>query len=227
MAYIISVLGQKGGVGKSTIARLLATEFARQQWDDGEPWAVKIADLDLSQKTSVEWAVRRMQHNVMPEVSAEPYRIDRALKDAEKFDVMVIDGAPHASQDTLTAARSSHAIILPTGPSLDDLRPTITLAHELTANKLDMTLVLFVLTRTGKSEAEDREAREFIAKAGYTVAETPLTEQIAYRRATDTGHSVTETGFAHLNKKAQALFTEMVAILSKQSQTTETQVHAA
>lgn len=226
MGYVISVLNQKGGVGKSTLARLLATEFARQE-SDGEPWTVKIADLDLSQKTSVEWATRRMQGEVMPEVRAEPCRVDKALKDADNFDVLVIDGAPHASHDTLTAARGSQVIILPTGLSLDDLRPTVTLAHELRANKIDMSKVLFVLTRTGKSEVEEREARDYITKAGYAVVATPLSEQIAYRRASDNGHALTETGFPRLNERAQALFAEMIAPLSDKTATNEKQGHAA
>lgn len=37
---IISLISQKGGVGKSALARLLAVEVARARW------AVKIADLD-------------------------------------------------------------------------------------------------------------------------------------------------------------------------------------
>src|SRR5215467_13387540 len=40
MAIIIGVVSQKGGVGKSTIARLVAREFAAQGWQ------VKIGDLD-------------------------------------------------------------------------------------------------------------------------------------------------------------------------------------
>lgn len=219
MAYIISVLGQKGGVGKSTLSRLIATEFARQE-TDGQPWSVKIADLDLQQKTSVQWATRRMQHEVVPEVRAEAYRVDKAIKDAagDQFDVIVIDGAPHASQDTLTAARSSDVIILPTGPSLDDMEPQVRLAHELRAAKVDMSRVLFVLTRTGKSDAEDREARDYITKAGFSLTTSTLSEQIAYRRTTDTGHAVSETGFPKLNEKAQALFAEMIAPLYNQKE---------
>jgi ABC-type transport system involved in cytochrome bd biosynthesis fused ATPase/permease subunit len=49
MALIIGVVSQKGGVGKSTIARLIARELAAQDWE------VKIADLDISQATSYHW----------------------------------------------------------------------------------------------------------------------------------------------------------------------------
>src|SRR4051794_37335074 len=40
MVVTIGVISQKGGVGKSTVARLIAREFAQAGWN------VKIADLD-------------------------------------------------------------------------------------------------------------------------------------------------------------------------------------
>jgi cellulose biosynthesis protein BcsQ len=46
---IIALISQKGGVGKSALARLLAVEFLRAGW------AVKIADLDTMQGTSTKW----------------------------------------------------------------------------------------------------------------------------------------------------------------------------
>ncbi|MBA3922086.1 MAG: ParA family protein, partial [Nostocaceae cyanobacterium] len=53
MTLQIGVVSQKGGVGKSTIARLLAREYAAAGWD------VKIADLDIAQATSTNWKQRR------------------------------------------------------------------------------------------------------------------------------------------------------------------------
>jgi len=38
---IIAIASQKGGVGKSTLARLIAREYAQAKWN------VKIADLDI------------------------------------------------------------------------------------------------------------------------------------------------------------------------------------
>ena len=55
MAMIVGIVSQKGGVGKSTLARLIAREFAAQDWQ------VKIADLDVSQATSFHWRSRRLQ----------------------------------------------------------------------------------------------------------------------------------------------------------------------
>jgi len=87
MALIIGVVSQKGGVGKSTIARLIARELAAQDWE------VKIADLDISQATSYHWRARRLQRAMEPDISIEQYgRVDQALKSAEHFDLLVLTG---------------------------------------------------------------------------------------------------------------------------------------
>jgi chromosome partitioning protein len=41
MAVIIAMVSQKGGIGKSTLSRLIAREYANAGW------SVKIADLDV------------------------------------------------------------------------------------------------------------------------------------------------------------------------------------
>jgi chromosome partitioning protein len=45
---IIACLSQKGGGGKSTLARCLAVEFTKQKFN------VLLVDLDIQQKTSLE-----------------------------------------------------------------------------------------------------------------------------------------------------------------------------
>ena len=126
MTVLVGVISQKGGVGKSTLARLIAREYAAAGWD------VKIADLDISQGTSTDWKQRREQNRLQPEIAVEPFRtIAQALKHADVYDLMVLDGAPHSMQGTLEIARSSELLVLPTGLSLDDLKPSVLLAHEL------------------------------------------------------------------------------------------------
>lgn len=110
MAIIIGVVSQKGGVGKSTIARLIARELAAQDWQ------VKIADLDIAQATSYHWRARRLQQAMIPEVSVEQYaRVEQALRHAEHYDLLVFDGTPHASQATREIAQASDLVIIPTG----------------------------------------------------------------------------------------------------------------
>ena len=218
MAYVIGVVSQKGGVGKSTLARLLATEFARM---DGGTWDVKIADLDVSQATSFHWMQRRHANGTQPEIRVEGYqRLEKAVADAEHFHVMVLDGAPHATADTLKIARAAHIIVIPTGTALDDLEPSVRLAHELRKAGIEVRQIVFGLTRTGDSEIETAEARTYIREAGYRVAEGALPERVAYRRASDLGQAVSETPFPSLNERARALFHSLIATLYDEQQET-------
>ena len=80
MAQIIGIVSQKGGVGKSTLSRLLAIEYARNGF------SVKIADMDLSQGTVTEWNRTRMTRELEPTVRVEQFNsIAEAIKDSKNF----------------------------------------------------------------------------------------------------------------------------------------------
>jgi len=208
MAIIIGVVSQKGGVGKSTIARLIAREMAAQDW------LVKIADLDISQATSYHWRARRLQRVMEPDISIEQYgRVDQALKSAEHFDVLVLDGAPHATQATQQIAKVSDLVIIPTGLAVDDLQPGVTLAHDLMKH-VPRQKVVFALCRVGNSQAEIAEARQYLTEAGYQVLEGELPEQVGYRRASDEGKAATETRYQSLNQRAEAIAQSVVNKIS-------------
>jgi len=126
MALVIGVVSQKGGVGKSTCARLIVREYAHAGWD------VKIADLDVSQGTSFDWHVRRLQQQLQPSVAVERFgTVEQALKARAHYDLLVMDGAPHSTTATLKIVEPSTLAVLPTGLSLEDLKPQVLLAHEL------------------------------------------------------------------------------------------------
>jgi chromosome partitioning protein len=120
MTLIISVVSQKGGVGKSTLARLVAREYSNAGWN------VKIADLDISQGTSFNWQSRRLQNGIEPVVAVERFgSVEQALKAAPHVDLLILDGPPHSTAGTLRIAQASDLVILPTGLSLDDMQPTV------------------------------------------------------------------------------------------------------
>jgi hypothetical protein len=54
--------GQKGGTGKSTLARAFAVEAAKRDS------RVLIADLDEAQRTSWDWGRRRAANSLLPEI---------------------------------------------------------------------------------------------------------------------------------------------------------------
>ncbi len=209
MALFIGVISQKGGVGKSTICRMLATIFA------SHGWAVKIADLDTKQGTCTEWKRIRDDNAIDPPISVETFRtVGHARKLEDTHDMIIFDGAPHSSNQTLDVARGSDLIILPTGPALDDLRPSVLLAHELVDKGINTAQIFFALCRVGDSEAEIQEARQYINQAGYQVFGGELLERVGYRRASDRGLSVTEVPIRSLKEKVNTLAKSIIDQIS-------------
>lgn len=214
MKLILGVVSQKGGVGKSTLCRLLACEYARAGWH------VKIADMDASQGTSYNWQRRRIEQGLEPQISVEMFkRVGDALKSHEIYDLMIFDGAPHSTQATLQIAQASQAVLLPTGTALDDLEPTIRLAQELYQNHVPKDHIAIVLCRIGNSDVENREARDYIRSSGFGLLDGAIAEKTAYRRASDTGRAASETTHSSINKRAR----DMVAAVAGYIQEIEKQ----
>jgi chromosome partitioning protein len=209
MALLIGLISQKGGVGKSTLSRLLAREYA------AGGWSVKIADLDVSQGTSFNWQARRLQHEITPNVPVERFgSVEAAVKVAEHYDLLILDGAPHSTASTLKIAQASSAVVLPTGLALDDLEPAVLLAHELVQKGIAREKIAFALCRVGESEIEIAEARSYIGQAGYGVLPGSIPEKIAYRRASDEGRALTETRFASLNARSDELAQGIIDLIT-------------
>lgn len=204
MTTVIAFVSQKGGVGKSTLARALAREVAK---DDV---SVKIGDLDVQQGTTANWHRRRLAAGIEPVVAVEAFgTAAQALKARGDFDLLILDGPARASTATLEIAQAADLIVQPTGASIDDLEPAVLLFHELVREKVPKASLVFALCRVG-SESEELEARTFIAKAGYETLVGSLQERVAYRQAQNVGQSITETRFAGLNQRADVLIQAII-----------------
>jgi len=200
MGSIISLVSQKGGVGKSGIARLLAVEFARAGW------SVKIADLDTMQGTSTKWKIRRDAAQLQPEIPVEKFgTVDRALREVEKYDLLIIDGPAHAEKGGLAMARKSKLILMPTCYGLDDLEAQVEAAYELEANGIDRGNIWFVFARTTGSPNEEQAAREYLQRADINMVEPLFSEQPCIRQAHNAGKAASEVSFPIVRERAIAL----------------------
>jgi len=211
---ILSLISQKGGVGKSAMARLLGVEFAKAGW------SVKIADLDPAQGTSTKWKARRDQLGIEPDVAVEKFRtVERALKEAEGFDLMILDGPAHAEKGGLSMARASDLVLLPTGYSLDDLEPQVEVAYELEEAGIDADRLLFVFCRARGSDAEDRAAREYMKRARVNVLNPVFPELASIRQAHAEGRAGSEVSFLKVQEKAIAVAQAVADALTKRKST--------
>ena len=205
VTYIVGMVSQKGGVGKSTLARLLARELAQNGL------LVKIADLDTQQTTCTSWASDRAEAGIPPEIQVQPFgNLRTAIAEAERFDAYILDGRPHSSRQTMEVARTAHLIVIPTGQTKDDLRPAVQLAHSLVDAGVSASRIVFALVKTTRSKAEFIAAQTYLSQTDYALLDGHLPVSTAYGIAHDVGKAVTETSYRSLNDKAERLAQAMI-----------------
>lgn len=207
MALIIGFATQKGGPGKSTNARGTAVGLAQNGW------AVKIADLDLNQSTSTLWNTRRLLREHSPAIAVEQFgSLSHALKQADDYDALIIDGAPRASKDTAAMAEACDLLVIPTGLAVDDLDPAVALADALHfKHGVPIERIAFALNHVGDSAAELEEAREYLGQKPYQILDGYLPQKVSYSRAMDIGLSVIEVSHKGLRTQAEQLISAIIS----------------
>lgn len=203
-ATVIAFVSQKGGVGKSTLARGLAREAAKNGLN------VKLADLDTQQGTVTEWHRRRLDAGMEPVGSVEGLATaEQALAHAPRYDLLIIDGPARASEGTRKIADCASLVVQPTNPALDDLGPAVRLFHELTKAGVPKSRLAFAINHV-LTDAEEQAAREYLAEAGYEVLQGYLPSKTSYRDAQNHGRTITETRYQAMNAKADALIQSLI-----------------
>jgi len=208
---LIAALSQKGGVGTSTIARLVARTYA------AAGWKVKIADFHAKQMTSVAWNRIRLAAGIEPGLSAEVFgNVNTALRQSE-YDLMVFDGCSTAKSTTLKIAKVAHLVLIPITASRDDLIPQIRFATELREHGVPKQSMLLVINGISDAGTRSYALRSELQSMGYDVAETSLPMRTAYGAALNSGRALSETASSSLNNKAESLMVEIAAKLSQES----------
>jgi chromosome partitioning protein len=199
MAIVVAFVSQKGGVGKSTLARALAAVAAHGGLK------VLLADLDPQQQTVMRWHDARTKRKVGPTLDARGFSsIHDALAAGADSDLIVIDTPGRANRATRDIARHAHLTVVPTAGTLDDLHPSVLLLHELVQVGIAREGLAVALCRI-LSEGEEAAARAYVAEADYEVLPGSIPERPAYRDAHNSGRALTETRNPTLNARADAL----------------------
>jgi chromosome partitioning protein len=192
---IIAFISQKGGVGKSTLARALAVEASKQKL------SVLLADCDPQQATSYQWLQLRKKSKFQVQVFSTA---QQALREANKYDLTIIDGPARTSHATLEIAQKADLVIQPTGASRDDLVPAVKEFNALKEAGISKKKLLFVLNHIGSS-AEGEIAQNYLKDTGYFYLSAVLLEKISFRSVQNEGKAITEVSYKTLRKQAKKL----------------------
>lgn len=179
---VITVASQKGGAGKTTLARSLACAW---------PGRVAVADLD-PQQSLAEWHALRDGEPVLVSGvthSTVPTAVQRLADQSPSFDLLVIDTPPSAHNWLQDLFSLSDYVLLPVRPSPDDLRAIgSTLAMVEDAG----TDFCFVVSQAKPRTRMVPEAIKVLAQHG-KVAPSVLHDRTQFQVAALNGSAVTDT----------------------------------
>jgi len=198
MAYVVAVLNQKGGAGKSTLATNLSTAYARRGnrvlLADGDPqgtarnWRSSGPNSDASEKAFPD---------VVGADTAEAVETVTGPEVAAAFDVVVIDGPPGVSKGgpgevTVAALKAADLVLIPVRPSGADLWATSDLA-ELVRARQDATGspdAAFVVTQADARTNVAKEIGGALDKLGIPALDARCGFRVAYTKALGKGLAV-------------------------------------
>lgn len=206
---VISLLNQKGGVGKTTLAIHIATALAGRG-------SVLLVDAD-PQGSALDWTAQRSADATFPVVGLPKPTLHRELVAlGEHYDWVVVDGPPRVSALAKSAVAASDLVLIPVQPSPFDLwaaQEIIDILGECTAIREGIR-ARFVVNRlfVGTQLAEEigTVLKDFTVPALHTV----IRNRTEYAKALREGRTAIET--APAGAAAQdvlALAREILAVL--------------
>jgi chromosome partitioning protein len=202
---VVSFASTKGGVGKTTLAYVLAASFARR-WSDGPDIRnygnlprrkegspeFRVACVDADPNKVLDAALRKSGLPDILSLQSDGETLLRTLRDAQQRAWLVlIDLEGSANQAMLYAAGKSDLVLIPAQPSAFDVAEAIKTvgvirqAADLVGREIKHRVVL---TRTPvlRQRVADHSRAQF-ARAGLPVLPVELVHRVAFQTMSYTG----------------------------------------
>lgn len=189
---IISLLAQKGGVGKTT----LAVNLAICAMENGKR-KVAIIDLDEPQYSACDWEEWRPKDRLRPSLFQGSISVlDKIIAVCQErgMEYVVIDTPGRQSALTKHVAKHSDLCIVPCQTSFSDVK-----ANQATFKVLESTKTpsFAILTRcqpnlNGIPHPLTKDAEDSVGKLKFPLAKTRIHNRIAYIKAQDASLGVIE-----------------------------------
>lgn len=183
---ILSLVGQKGGAGKTTVALCVASELVSR----GK--RVLLVDAD-PQGTARTWGAVASEAGVpaptVVALGADLWKPHQLPALAPTFDAVVVDAPPRHAEVMRAALMVADVALLPCGPSANDVWALAeSVEHVRSAQKVRPGLrAAVVLTRLVSGTVLGAGAREALSGSGLPVLKSTLGFRVAYQEAPAAG----------------------------------------
>ena len=184
----LALLARKGGAGKTTLAVHLAVIAAQSGL------RVLLVDTDPQRSTAAWWRSRSAATPELVECEAGDLPQVLAAARADGVELVVVDTRPSVEADTATVARLAEFVLIPTRPTILDLRAIGATVEVVQAvNRRGAVVLNAVLAgRDGEESPQAAEAREALAAYALEVAPVAVGNRVALGHALVDGRAVTE-----------------------------------
>lgn len=210
MPLVIGFVSQKGGVGKSALARALVYQAHK------EGLSVKVCDFDTKQGSFSYWYQIRLSNGLSEIADVSLYsNVKKAVSDNQNrgFDIIILECKGDTDKLTHEIAKASDIVIIPTGASVDDTKPTALLANQLEEMGVSKEKMIFALS-LGLSDSVVNEARAVLENDGLDVVEGYVEAKASITKAHNNGRCFLETGFKGVDERNQQFIEALSNILT-------------
>ena len=185
---IISILNQKGGTGKTTLAVNIVREYTKRDIKS------LLVDSD-SQGSALRW--HEESGGELIDLTCLPVNtLDKdIIKFKSNYDRIIIDGIPRVSPLTLSAIKASNVVLIPVQPSFYDIWATEDLVRlvreriEVTEGKLKAA---FIISRRIKGTLIGEDTIEQLQKFELPIFVNGTYQRVEYAKAVQEGRTVCE-----------------------------------
>lgn len=181
---VISIISQKGGVGKTTLATALAVEASRS--------GKQALLLDLDPQASATFWNDSRSEEMSPAVTAiPPARLEHYLKASKEAgaDFVFIDTPPFAKDIAYDAAKMADFVLIPAKPAVLDIIAMTRTVELIKAFSKRAAVVLTFCPPVGK---ELEEAQEAVSQLDIELCPVRIGSRIAFSRAQQSGQAAQE-----------------------------------